>query len=199
MSGSRSAPPPMSGVPKGRPDCSGMRRRFSSRFSNSWDCGWSPPGDRSTWWSSTASSDRQKTECHGGIVRRDISPAGAPTPRALNSRAGGLATWRGTLCVLAVLGVTVMAQAPLEFEVASIKVHPPPPDGRFQSSMRTQPNGQVTMTNISARALIGRAYPSRGSQQILGLPSWVEGAYYDVIVKANREVSRDEQADMWKA
>ena len=93
----------------------------------------------------------------------------------------------------------VEGQAPIEFEVASIKVHPPSADGRFQSSARTQPNGQVTMTNVSVRTLIGRAYPSRGSQQILGLPSWTEGVYYDVIVKANRQVSRDEQVSMWKA
>jgi len=115
---------------------------------------------------------------------------------------GALAAWRlgvSLLGVLAALGVTAAAQAPIEFEVASIKVHPPAADGRFQSSVRTQPNGQVTMTNISVRTLIGRAYPSRGSQQILGLPSWTEGVYYDVIVKANRQVSRDEQVDMWKA
>ena len=77
---------------------------------------------------------------------------------------GVLAAWRlgvSTLGVLAALGVTAATQAPLEFEVASIKVHPPPADGRFQSSMRTQPNGQVTMTYVSVRTLIGRAYPSR--------------------------------------
>ena len=75
----------------------------------------------------------------------------------------GLAFWRrglSTLGVLGALGVMAMAQAPLEFEVASIKVHPPDPSGRFQSSMRTLPNGQVEMTNVSLRTIIGRAYPN---------------------------------------
>src|SRR6476646_8685342 len=113
----------------------------------------------------------------------------------------GLAFWRrglSTLGVLGALGVLAMAQAPLEFEVASIKVHPPDPSERFQSSMRTLPNGQVEMTNVSLRTIIGRAYPSRGSQQVVGLPSWEASEHYDVIVKANREISRDEQVEMWR-
>lgn len=99
---------------------------------------------------------------------------------------------------LLLVSALVLAQTPIEFDVASIKVHPPDPSGQFQSSMRTQPNGQVTMTNVSVRTLIGRAFPSRGSQQVLGLPAWTEGVYYDVVVKANRQVSREEQVDMWK-
>jgi uncharacterized protein (TIGR03435 family) len=89
--------------------------------------------------------------------------------------------------------------APIEFDVASIKVHPPDPGGRFESSMRTLPNGQVTIINASLRTIIARAYPSRGSLQILGLPGWTESEHYDVMVKANRQVSRDEQVDMWRA
>jgi uncharacterized protein (TIGR03435 family) len=89
--------------------------------------------------------------------------------------------------------------APLEFEVASIKVHAPDNSGRFSSSMRTMPNGQIVMTNVSLRTLIGRAYPSRGSQQIINVPAWSDGVFYDVNVKANRPVSRDEQQAMWQA
>lgn len=87
----------------------------------------------------------------------------------------------------------------LEFEVASIRLHPPDNSGQFQSSMRTLPNGQVVMTNVSLRTLLQRGYPSRGSQQIVGFPAWAEGKYYDVNVKANRPVSRDEQQEMWRA
>ena len=88
---------------------------------------------------------------------------------------------------------------PLEFEVASIKLHRPDNSGQFQSSMRTLPGGQVVMTNVSLRTLVQRGYPSRGSQQIVGFPAWAEGKYYDVNVKANRAVSRDEQLEMWRA
>jgi len=95
--------------------------------------------------------------------------------------------------------LAAVAQGPLEFEVASIKVHAPDNSGRFSSSMRTMPNGQIVMTNVSLRTLIGRAYPSRGSQQIINVPAWSDGVYYDVNVKADRPVSRDEQQAMWQA
>ena len=105
--------------------------------------------------------------------------------------------------LLAVRGLVAQngtaAVAPLEFEVASIKEHPPDPSGRMESSMRTMPDGQMVLTNVSLRTLIGRAYPSRGSTQVLGVPSWADGKFYDVNVKANRTVSRDEQQQMWKA
>jgi uncharacterized protein (TIGR03435 family) len=103
-----------------------------------------------------------------------------------------------SLCVLVILGVPIAAQAPLEFDVASIKVHPPDPGGNFSSSMRTLPNGQVVMTNMTIRTIIGRAYPSRGSNQVIGLPDWAGDQHYDVVVKANRAVSREEQEQMWR-
>jgi uncharacterized protein (TIGR03435 family) len=112
------------------------------------------------------------------------------------------ASWRlgvGSLCLFSALCVTTAAQVPLEFEVASFKVHSPDPGGSFSSSMRTLPNGQIVMTNMTVRTIIGRAYPSRGSTQVLGLPSWTENEHYDVIVKANRPVSPDEQQEMWRA
>ena len=100
--------------------------------------------------------------------------------------------------VLRAQNSTAADPPPLEFEVASIKLHPPDNSGRFQSSMRTLPNKQMVLTNVSLRTLVGRGYPSRGSQQILGFPTWAEGKYYDVTVKANRQVSRDEQQEMWR-
>ena len=53
--------------------------------------------------------------------------------------------------VLLVVGPLLHAQAPIEFDVASIKVHAPDPSSNFTSSLRTLPNGQVVMTNISRR------------------------------------------------
>jgi uncharacterized protein (TIGR03435 family) len=105
------------------------------------------------------------------------------------------------LALVAVLATAVVYPAftQTEFDVASIKPHPPDPAGGFQSSMRTLPTGQMVLTNVSVRTLIGRAYPSRGSLQIVGLPSWTEGVYYDVNVKPNRPVSRDDQQEMWRA
>jgi len=108
----------------------------------------------------------------------------------------------GLVCLSPGSGLQAADFAPqdqrLEFEVASIKLHPPDNSGQFQSSMRTLPTGQMVLTNVSLRTLLGRAYPSRGSQQILGFPAWAEGKYYDVNVKANRPVSRDEQLEMWR-
>ena len=103
------------------------------------------------------------------------------------------------LGVLAVLSVTITAQAPPEFDVASFKVHPPDPGGNFSSSMRSLPNGQTMMSNISIRTIIGQAFPSRGSSEVLGLPDWASSQNYDVIVKSNRAVSRDEQRQRFLA
>ncbi len=132
------------------------------------------------------------------MSRRDRSRRAAKTPRLAQTF---FASWRlgvSSLGVLAALSATVATQAPLEFDVASIKVHPPDLSGNFQSSMRTLPNGQVVMTNVSLRTIIGRAYPSRGSNQVLGVTGWAESQHYDVIVKANRQVLRDEQVEMWR-
>ena len=85
---------------------------------------------------------------------------------------------------------------PVDLDVASFKRNT---TGDSSSSMRLTANGTETLTNLSVRTIIGRAYPSRGSNQVLGLPAWAESERYDVVVKADRRGSRDEQAAMWRA
>jgi uncharacterized protein (TIGR03435 family) len=86
-------------------------------------------------------------------------------------------------------------QPPTEFEVASIKRNS---GADSSSSMRSEVNGRQVLTNVSARTIVSQAYPSRGSNQIVGLPAWAESEHYDVIVKADKRRPRDEQLPMWR-
>ena len=104
---------------------------------------------------------------------------------------------RHLLIALLALAVTVSAQSPPgEFEVATIKRNV---SADTVSGMRSNANGQQDLTNVTARTLIAQAFPSRGSSQIVGLPSWAEEDRYDVIVKADRRRPRDELVPMWQA
>jgi len=95
------------------------------------------------------------------------------------------------------LAVTVNAQSPPpEFEVATIKRNI---SADAATLMRSTASGQQDMTNVTARTLVDQAFPSRGSRQIVGLPSWAETERYDVIVKADRRRPRDELVPMWRA
>jgi uncharacterized protein (TIGR03435 family) len=66
------------------------------------------------------------------------------------------------------------------------------------SGGRLGANGQEDLINVSARTLITRAFPSRGSNTIIGLPSWAEAERYDVTVKSDRRRPRDESVPMWR-
>src|SRR5688572_18203960 len=102
-------------------------------------------------------------------------------------RTGLLAGAWLALTVAAVMGQgprsAATPDASVDLDVASFKRNS---TGDSSSSMRQAQNGQEVMTNVSVRTIIGRAYPSRGSSQVLGLPAWTESERYDVIVKASR-------------
>ncbi len=112
-----------------------------------------------------------------------------------------LASWRlgvRSLCVLGALCVTLAAQAPLEFEVASIKRNT---TNTFASGPPPNPaSGQVSMINATIQALILRGYPLQTTPPLVtGLPEWAESERYDVVAKGKPGATPDEQQQMWRA
>src|SRR3954471_3755017 len=92
-------------------------------------------------------------------------------------------------------GGLLHAQAPLEFEVASIKRNT---SGDRGNSMRSMPDGTEVMVNSPIRSFIGAAYPSQSGQYV-GLPDWAKNERYDVTVKAPAGTTREQERQMWRA
>ena len=92
---------------------------------------------------------------------------------------------------------TVEGQAPLEFDVASIKRNT---SGQVGNSMRSMPDGSEVMTNVTIQQFVGAAYPSQ-SGEYLGLPDWarIGGDRYDVTVKPPAGATREQRQQMWRA
>ncbi len=83
--------------------------------------------------------------------------------------------------VLVVLGIAVVA-IPIfsqQFEVASIKVHPPP----TTLIGITNRGGRFSATGFSLKMLIGRGY-AIPELRIIGGPNWIESERYDIEAKA---------------
>jgi uncharacterized protein (TIGR03435 family) len=76
------------------------------------------------------------------------------------------------------LGPALGAQAPA-FEVASVR--PSASDGT--SEIRPMPNGRLTATNASLRALVLRAYALHESQ-LVAAPGWIATERYDIDARA---------------
>jgi uncharacterized protein (TIGR03435 family) len=98
------------------------------------------------------------------------------------------------LALLGVLGVTLAAQAPVEFDVASIKRHVGDVNG---SSMRGMPDGSMVAVNVPIRSIIGSAYPSQSGEYI-GLPDWAQSERYDINVKPPAGTGREQMQEMWR-
>jgi len=88
--------------------------------------------------------------------------------------------------VLVILGIAVVAipifsQAPgrAQFEVASIKVHPP----RLTQIGITNRGGRFVATGFSLKMLVGRGY-AVPEMRIMGGPNWAESERYDIEAKA---------------
>src|SRR5215831_11354670 len=90
--------------------------------------------------------------------------------------------------VLIVLGVAVVAipifsQAPdtarQQFEVASVKVHPPP----LTQIGVTNRGGRFIATGFSLKMLAGRGY-AVPEARVVGGPGWAESERYDIEAKA---------------
>jgi len=81
---------------------------------------------------------------------------------------------------IAVVSVTLLAQTPTSFEVASVK---PNNSGANSSSVDTQPNGRLVFTNETVRVMIERAYQLQPFQ-VIGAPDWTATARFDIMAKA---------------
>jgi uncharacterized protein (TIGR03435 family) len=107
-----------------------------------------------------------------------------------------------TLCVLcasvATYVISVSAATPqagsperLAFEVASVKPNP----NDVPEGIALQPNGGVRFTGFRLRTLITIAYgtPTQRFDQFIGGPSWIATDRYDVVAKADGDISADPQ------
>jgi len=83
---------------------------------------------------------------------------------------------------LLVVAIPILSQAPAgrqQFEVASVKVHPPP----VTLIGIANRGGRFTATGFSLKMLVGRGYAVPASQ-IVGGPSWADSERYDIEAKA---------------
>lgn len=72
------------------------------------------------------------------------------------------------------------AQAPPQFEVASVKANP---SGDVKAAIQPQPGGRFTATNASLRELIRYAYRLQ-DYQVTGGPNWLDRDRFDIVAKA---------------
>src|SRR4051812_19155855 len=92
----------------------------------------------------------------------------------------------------ALLAAIIIAQAPLAFDVASIK---PNNSGAVGEQVRFYPpSGRVQMTNVTVKRLIQNAYQLQ-DQQIAGGPDWLSSAHFDIV--ANSEIANLSPMDRW--
>ena len=105
-----------------------------------------------------------------------------------------IVTATGLLLVSAML----VAQAPLEFDVVSVKRNAtntfasgPPPNAA---------SGQFTMTNVPLQSVVLAGYPLQTiPAQVIGLPDWATADRYDVVAKGKPGATQDERQQMWRA
>jgi uncharacterized protein (TIGR03435 family) len=98
------------------------------------------------------------------------------------------------LCASAVL--IAAAQAPVEFEVATIKSAPPLPPGRTDRRMSTN-GGRLNYTNVTLKDVVRQAYKVQ-RYQITG-PDWIDTALFDIAAKIPNGASRDQVPLMLQA
>src|SRR5262247_1011294 len=82
---------------------------------------------------------------------------------------------------LAVVAIPIFSQAPgrPQFEVASVKVHPPP----VTQIGITNRGGRFVATGFSLKMLVGRGY-AVPEMRVVGGPSWVDTDRYDIEAKS---------------
>src|SRR3954454_7701853 len=95
-------------------------------------------------------------------------------------------------CLCLCLPALVVAQAPLAFDVASVK---PNNSGAVGEQVRFYPpSGRVQMTNVTVKRMIQNAY-SLQDQQIAGGPGWITSEHFDIV--ANSEATNLSPQDRW--
>jgi len=97
---------------------------------------------------------------------------------------------RRQLLALAAGSFILKAQAPQEFEAASIKPSAPS-GGRVRVGIETMPGGRISMTGVTVKILIQQAYAVRDFQ-ITGGPGWLGSDRYDITAKPEAASSGDQ-------
>jgi uncharacterized protein (TIGR03435 family) len=107
-----------------------------------------------------------------------------------------------TLAVVATCSAVVGAgqsQRSAEFEVASIKRNLSDPLTPAPGVPPNPATGQLTLTAITARFIITRAFPELTTPLVVeGVPSWAESDRYDVTVRFTLGATPGELAQMWR-
>jgi uncharacterized protein (TIGR03435 family) len=88
--------------------------------------------------------------------------------------------------------------APTEFEVADVKLAAPISPGAppMMIGLRMMPGGRFVSQNMPMRLLIGRAFNTNNNDQVVGLPSFVDSARFDITAKAPAEAVTGPGVDM---
>jgi uncharacterized protein (TIGR03435 family) len=94
---------------------------------------------------------------------------------------------------IVLLALVLAGQAPLAFDVASIK---PNNSGAVGEQVRFfPPSGRVALTNVTVKRLVQQAYELQDSQ-LTGGPSWIASEHFDIV--ANSERTNLSPAQRWE-
>ncbi len=105
-------------------------------------------------------------------------------------------------CLASVLTLAAQpSEAPIQFEVASVKPAPPPSGGGMMTAYSGGPGsrdpGTIVYTNASLSDLVMRAYGLKPYQ--LSAPRWLATARFDIVAKVPSGATRDQVPEMWRA
>ena len=101
-----------------------------------------------------------------------------------------------TLVVVSMLAVVGSSQAPLTFDVASIK---PNNSGEARQGVRFYPpSDRVIVTNMTLRRLIQDAYQLQ-NDEVAGGPGWIDSDHFDIVANGDGSHSPQEKWLMIRA
>jgi len=83
------------------------------------------------------------------------------------------------------------AAAKVQFEVATVKLSPPPEGGLLNINLGAFQTGRLTFTNVTLSDLVKYAYGLVSDEQLAG-PDWIRRTRFDVVAKASPETPRDQ-------
>ena len=97
---------------------------------------------------------------------------------------------------IALLAALIVAQAPLAFDVASIK---PNTSGEARQGVRFYPpSDRVVVTNLTLRGLIRNAYQLQ-DDEVAGGPSWLDSDHFDIVANSDGNHSPQDKWLMMRA
>jgi len=97
--------------------------------------------------------------------------------------------------LFALSSAALRAQAPLAFEVASVKVNK---SGTTQANIAMPPNG-VNFVNLPLRAIIQLAYGINQPSKLVGVPDWAVTERFDITARAAGPITQEERRLMLQA